>query len=85
MPRIASTLVRVNASAWVVPSGAVVRHSDRTWIFLKRADGVQAQSVQVLAENAQDASIRAALAPQDQVATRGVIALLAELAKADTE
>lgn len=70
---------------WVVPSGAVVRHSDRTWIFLKKADGVQAQSVEVLGENAQDASIRAALAPQDQVATRGVIALLAELAKADTE
>lgn len=70
---------------WVVPSAAVVRHSDRTWVFLRTPDGVRAHSVQVLAENAQDASIRAPLAPQDQVATRGVIALLAELAKADTE
>jgi hypothetical protein len=41
--------------------------------------------VEVLAENAREASIRANLGPSDQVASRGLIALLAELAKRDAE
>lgn len=70
---------------WVVPSASVVRHRDRSWIFVRAPGGLRAMPVQVLAENARDASIRADLSPNDQVADRGVIALLAELAKVDSE
>ena len=70
---------------WVVPASAVVRHRERSWIFVKTAQGVRAQPVDVLSENARDASIRANLEPGDQVASRGLIALLAELAKRDSE
>lgn len=70
---------------WVVPASAVVRHRDRAWIFVRTPQGVRAQSVEVLAENAREASIRANLGPSDQVASRGLIALLAELAKRDAE
>jgi len=70
---------------WVVPSASVVRHRDRSWIFVRSPNGVRGVPVQVLSENARDASIRADLEPTDRVAGRGVIALLAELAKTDTE
>ncbi len=70
---------------WVVPSASVVRHRDRSWIFVRSPNGVRAVPVQVLAENARDASIRADLAPTERVAARGMIALLGELAKTDTE
>ena len=70
---------------WVVPAAAVVRHSDRSWIFVRTPTGFRATPVQVVSENARDVSIRADLAATDQVADRGVIALLAELAKIDAE
>jgi len=70
---------------WVVPSASVIRHRDRSWIFVRSPNGVRGVPVQVLAENARDASIRAVLAPTDRIAGRGVIALLGELAKTDTE
>ena len=70
---------------WVVPSAAVARHRERSWIFVRSADGVRAMPVEVVAQNARDASIRAELAPADRVATRGVVALLAELARRDPE
>lgn len=70
---------------WVVPSAAVVRHSERSWIFVRSADGVRAMPVEVVAQNARDAAIRAELAPTDRIATRGLVALLAELARRDPE
>jgi cobalt-zinc-cadmium efflux system membrane fusion protein len=82
----ATVRVAPNGTAqWVVPAASVVRHSDRSWVFVRTPEGARAQPVEVLSENARDAAIRAALAPSDQVAVRGLIALLAELAKADTE
>ena len=70
---------------WVVPAAAVVRHRDRSWTFVRTPTGFRATPVQVVSENARDVSIRADLAATDQVADRGVIALLAELAKIDAE
>jgi RND family efflux transporter MFP subunit len=64
---------------WRVPSGSVTRHGERSWVFVREADGFRAQPVQVISENAQSALITAKLDPDDQVATRGVVALLSEL------
>ena len=70
---------------WVVPSASVVRHRERSWIFVRAADGVRAMPVEVVAQNARDAAIRAELEPDDRIATRGLVALLAELARRDPE
>lgn len=88
-PGLAVT-VRVNVARngepqWVVPSASVVRHRDRSWIFVRSPNGVRAVPVEVVAENARDASIKAELTADDRIANRGVIALLAELAKQGTE
>lgn len=68
---------------WRVPAGAVVRHRERSWVFLRTATGFTARPVQVVNETAQFVSIRGELSPGDQVATRGMLSLLAELAEAD--
>ncbi|MFO1085577.1 MAG: efflux RND transporter periplasmic adaptor subunit [Reyranellaceae bacterium] len=70
---------------WVVPAASVVRHRDHSWVFVRTPTGVRATPVQVLNENARDASIRAALEADDRIASRGIIPLLAELARTDTE
>lgn len=70
---------------WRVPANAVVRHRERQWIFVRVPEGFRARPVQVLAENAQFASIRAALTPNDQVVSRGILPLLSELVTADGE
>ncbi len=79
----AQVAVRPNGTPqWRLPSGAVVRHDNRSWIFVRTPEGFRAQSVTVMAENAATASVRARLAPDDQVAVRGVLWLLAELTEA---
>ena len=70
---------------WSVPSAAVVRHRDRAWVFLRSKNGFVARPVQVVNESPGRASIRAELSPQDEVADRGILALLAELAAADKD
>ncbi|MCW5735632.1 MAG: efflux RND transporter periplasmic adaptor subunit [Enhydrobacter sp.] len=88
-PGLAVTVrVRVkqeDAAQWVVPAASVVRHRDQSWVFVRTPGGVRATPVQVLSENARDASIRADLKAGDRIAGRGLIPLLAELAKSDTE
>jgi cobalt-zinc-cadmium efflux system membrane fusion protein len=74
-----------DGARWSVPSAAVVRHRDRAWVFVRDKDGFIARPVQVVAESPSRASIRAMLSPQDQVADRGILALLAELAAADKD
>jgi multidrug efflux pump subunit AcrA (membrane-fusion protein) len=64
---------------WRVPSASVIRHGERSWIFVSEVAGFRAQPVQVVSENAQSALIAAKLDSDDQVATRGVVALLSEL------
>ncbi len=68
---------------WRVPAGSVVRHRERSWVFLRTPTGFLARPVQVVNETAQFTSIRGELSPSDQVATRGMLSLLAELAEAD--
>lgn len=68
---------------WRVPAGSVVRHRERSWVFVRVPDGFRARPVTVLNETAQFTSIRGQLQPSDQVATRGLLALLAELAERD--
>ncbi|MFD2183029.1 efflux RND transporter periplasmic adaptor subunit [Rhodoplanes azumiensis] len=70
---------------WSVPSTAVVRHRDRAWVFVREPTGFRAMPVQVVAESTATASIRGRLSPGAQVADRGVVALLAELAAADQD
>jgi len=65
------------------PSGSVVRHRERSWVFVRVPEGFSARTVTVLNETAQFTSIRAGLQPNDQIATRGILALLAELSEAD--
>ena len=66
-----------------MPAGSVVRHRERSWVFLRTPTGFLARPVQVVNETAQFTSIRGELSPSDQVATRGMLSLLAELAEAD--
>jgi hypothetical protein len=66
-----------------LPSAAVVRHRDRSWVFVKSSEGFRARPVQVVSESARIVLIRANLAEGDQVAVRGILALLASLADAD--
>ncbi len=68
---------------WRLPAGAVVRHRERSWVFVRTPTGFVARPVTVLNETAQFTSIRGALVAGDQVATRGLLALLAELVEAD--
>jgi RND family efflux transporter MFP subunit len=73
------------ATEWSVPQAAVVRHRDRSWTFVRSKDGFQARPVQVISETPRGVSIRANFQPNDQVAVRGIIALLATLAESDKE
>ncbi|HVG52434.1 MAG TPA: HlyD family efflux transporter periplasmic adaptor subunit, partial [Xanthobacteraceae bacterium] len=73
------------ATEWSVPQAAVVRHRDRSWTFVRSKDGFQARPVQVISETPRGVSIRAHFQPNDQVAVRGIIALLATLAESDKE
>ncbi len=66
-----------------VPAGSVVRHRERSWVFVRTPQGFLARPVTVLNETAQFTSIRGGLAPTDQIATRGLLSLLAELSEAD--
>jgi RND family efflux transporter MFP subunit len=70
---------------WSVPAAAVVRHRDRAWVFLRSTEGFRARPVQVVAESARLFSIRADLTEGDQVASRGVLALLSSLADVDKD
>ena len=86
-PGLATTVtVRLNqgpGTQWSVPAAAVIRHRDRSWVFVRNTDGFVARPVQVLAESPARTSIRADLGPDDLIADRGLIALLSELAVAD--
>jgi membrane fusion protein, heavy metal efflux system len=70
---------------WSVPSTSVVRHRDQSWVFTRSADGFRARPVQIIAESDRDIAVRADFQPSDEVASRGVLALLSELVDADRE
>ena len=64
---------------WRLPAGSVVRHAGQTWVFIRTPEGFIARPVTIIAEVPSATSIRARLAPEDRVASRGILALLAEL------
>lgn len=68
---------------WRVPAGTVVRHRERSWVFVRSPTGFVARAVTVLNEAPQFTSIRGELQATDQIATRGLLALLAELTERD--
>ncbi len=70
---------------WLAPSAGVVRHRDRSWIFTRGTGGFLAVPVQVVAETARGVAFRADLAPGTEIATRGLLALVAELAETGEE
>jgi multidrug efflux pump subunit AcrA (membrane-fusion protein) len=70
---------------WTVPSASVVRHRDQSWVFTKSTDGFRARPVQVITESARSVAVRADFQASDEVASRGVLALLSELVDADKE
>lgn len=73
-----------NTAQWRVPANSVVRHRDRQWVFLRTAEGFAAQPVQVLAEGPQNITVASGnLRAGDQVASRGILTLLAELVQAE--
>jgi RND family efflux transporter MFP subunit len=76
------TLQASGAAVWRVPAGAVVRHAGRSWVFVRVPEGFRAKPVTVIVDSPSVTSIRAGLGPNDQVATRGILALLAELTDA---
>ena len=63
----------------LLPAGAVLRHAGQSWVFVRSAHSFSAPPVVVIAETASTVSIRASLTTEDQVATRGILSLLAEL------
>jgi cobalt-zinc-cadmium efflux system membrane fusion protein len=86
-PGLATTVtVKLNQGSepqWSVPSASVVRHRDRSWVFVRSKEGFVARPIQVIAESTSRTSIRADIAGDDEIADRGIIALLSELALAD--
>ena len=80
----ASLALRPNGTPqWRVPAGAVVRHAGRSWIFVRVPEGFKARPVTVISEGATAVSLRAGLLAEDEVASRGILSLLAELTAAD--
>jgi RND family efflux transporter MFP subunit len=70
---------------WSVPIASVVRHRDQAWVFMKSTGGFRARPVQVINESARSVAIRADFRSDDEIAARGVLALLSELVDADKE
>jgi cobalt-zinc-cadmium efflux system membrane fusion protein len=70
---------------WSMPASSLVRHRERSWVFLRSPDGFRARPVQVVAESARTVSIRGQFAETDQVAVRGILSLLSALAEADKD
>ena len=64
---------------WRLPAGSVVRHAGQSWVFIRTGEGFIARPVTVIAEVPSATSVRAKLAPEDRVASRGILTLLAEL------
>ena len=67
---------------WRLPAGSVVRHAGQSWVFVRTQAGFLARPVTIIGEVPSATSIRANLAPEDRVASRGILSLLAELTEA---
>lgn len=78
-------VAQAGVNEWTVPTNSVVRHRDRSWVFVRSEDGFLARPVQVISESARGVSVRGNFNTGDQIVVRGVLPLLATLAEADKE
>ncbi|WP_245232262.1 efflux RND transporter periplasmic adaptor subunit [Thiorhodococcus minor] len=62
---------------WRLPSSALVRDGDATYVFIAREGGFAVAPVTLLGEEEQSVVVRGPLAADDQVAISGVVALKA--------
>ncbi|NEX22554.1 efflux RND transporter periplasmic adaptor subunit [Thiorhodococcus mannitoliphagus] len=65
------------AQGWRLPSSALVRDGEATYIFIAREGGFAAEPVTVVGEEEQSVVVNGALVAADQVAISGVVALKA--------
>ncbi len=65
------------ASAWVLPSAAVNHHDGKTWVFVRTPQGFRPAEVQVLSQDAGNATVSGALDEKASVAVSGIAALKA--------
>lgn len=64
-------------TAWSVPAGALLHHDGRSWVFVRTAQGFHAVEVQVLSQDATQATLSGALDAKSPVAVSGVAAIKA--------
>ena len=83
--QVDQTAASDGGAVWSVPLTSVVRHRDQSWVFLRANGGFRAVPVQVVAEQQHTVTVRAGFTAQDEIAARGVLALLSELVDADKE
>jgi len=83
--QVDQTAATDGGTVWSVPLTSVVRHRDQSWVFLRASGGFRAVPVQVVAEQQRTVTVRAGFTAQDEIAARGVLALLSELVDADKE
>lgn len=66
---------------WRVPAAAVIHQAGREWVFVRTLTGFRAMTVDLIAETAETASIRAHFENADKIAARGVLSLASELSE----
>jgi RND family efflux transporter MFP subunit len=74
-----------DSGQWSMPTASVVRHNDRSWVFLRTPDGFRARPVQIITESVREVVVRAEFEAGDQIVIRGVLSLLSALAAANRE
>lgn len=73
------------ASQWRVPADAVASHLNHSWVFVRSPQGFRATPVTLVSETPQFASVQGELAVGQRVAVHGLLTLLAELAKTESQ
>ncbi|KAF2992627.1 Nickel and cobalt resistance protein CnrB [Methylocystis sp. MJC1] len=73
------------ASQWRVPADAVASHLNHSWVFVRSSQGFRAMPVTLVSETPQFASVQGELAVGQRVAVHGLLTLLAELAKTESQ
>lgn len=74
-----------DASQWRVSADAVASHLNHSWVFVRSPQGFRAVPVTLVSETPQFASVQGELAVGQRVAVHGLLTLLAELAKTESQ
>lgn len=65
------------AGSWQLPAAAIIRHQDKSWVFVSVQDGYRPVQVDVLEESAAATIVSANLSPDALVVVKGVSTLKA--------